>query len=182
MATLWSRNDALGTREKHTCLERLNLGDVNTMHVSILDKLRNDHARTMIAQTAGMDVGWLEVMTQGKHRQQWSISRFISEIILKLTTCQLRTALRFGSDKLGVLLATQVMTHEWESQSAKVTSATEAGNHLIRIFASHRHLLLCLQSDDGLVQSHMVQNGTQGVLTARSGSGQLHCLGNGSTQ
>ncbi len=56
-----------------------------------------------------------------------------------------------------------------KAKSTKVTTATKTGNHLIRIFASHRHLLLCLQSDDGLVQSHMVQNGTQGVFTARSG-------------
>ena len=38
-----------------------------------------------------MNVGWLEIMTQSKHWQQWSITCLITEIILKLTASQFRT-------------------------------------------------------------------------------------------
>ena len=59
----------------------------------------------MVTQTTCMDVGWLEVMPQGKHWQQRSISSLITKVIFKLSTSQLRTALWFCSDKLGMLLA-----------------------------------------------------------------------------
>ena len=136
----------------------------------------------MITQTTSMNVGRLEVMTQGEHRQQRSVASLIAEVIFELTPCQLRTALWLGCDKLSVLLSAQIMTHEWESQSAEIASATEAGNHLIGIFASHLHLLFCLQSDDRLMQSHMVEHRTQCVLTARSGSSQFDSLADSSTE
>ena len=182
MTALWSRNDSLGAGKEHTCLERLQLWNVHTVQITVLEQLRDDHTGTMITQTTSMNVGRFEVMTQGEHRQQRSVASLITEVIFELTSCQLRTALWLSCNKLGVLLTTQVMTHEWESQSAEVTSATEAGNHLVRIFASHLHLLFCLQSDDSLMQSHMIEHRTQCVLTARSGSSQLDSLADGSTE
>ena len=136
----------------------------------------------MVTETTCMDVGWLEVMTQGKHRQQRSISSLITKVIFKLSTSQLRTALWFCSDELGMLLALQVMTHEWEGKSTKVTTATKTSNHLVRILTCHLHLLFSLQTDDCLMQSHVIQNRTQGIFTARSGGSQLYSLRNGCTQ
>ena len=182
MTALWSWDDTLCTGKEHTCFECLCLGNIYTMHITILDQLRDDHTGTMVTETTSMDVGRLEVMTQGKHRQQRSISSLITKVIFKLTTSQLRTALWFCSDKLGMLLALQVMTHEWEGKSTKVTTTTKTSNHLVRILTRHRHLLFSLQTDDSLMQSHVIQNRTQGIFTARSGCSQLNSLRNSSTQ
>ena len=136
----------------------------------------------MITQTTGMNVGWLEIMTQSKHWQQWSVTCLITEIVLKLTASQLRTALWLCSNKFSMALASKVMTEEWEGNTTEVTTATETSNHLIRILTCHRHLLLCLKTDDGLVKCHMIEHRTQRILTARCGCSQLNSLTDGCTE
>ena|SRR5574344_101775 len=114
------------------------------MQITILQKLGDNHTSTMITETTCMNVGRLEIMTQSKHWQQWSVTCLITEIILELTASQLRTALRLCSNKLSMALACEVVTEEWEGNTTKVTTTTETSNHLIRILTCHRHLLLCL--------------------------------------
>ena len=55
--------------EKAAGFERFELFDVRRFHIAVFQQLRYDDAGTVIAQTAGVDVGGSEIMSQGKHRQ-----------------------------------------------------------------------------------------------------------------
>ena len=121
-------------------------------------------------------------MTQREHRQQGRVASLVAEVVAELAACELRTAVWLGSDELGVTLAAQVVAHEGEGNTAEVGTAAEAGNYHVGIFASHLHLLLCLQTDNGLMQAHVVEHGTERVLTVRSGGSQLNSLGDGGAE
>src|SRR5574344_2399400 len=146
------------------------------MHHLILDKLGNDGTGTVITQTAGMYVGRVEIVAQCVHRQQRSISGFITEVVFELTSCQFRTTLRFGSDKLSLFAIENVMTHERESNAAEVGTAPEAGDDHIRIFAGHLHLFFSLKTDDSLMKGDMTQNRTQCIFTVRCRGSQFDSL------
>ena len=92
MTALRSRNDALGAGKKHTRLEGLKLRNVNTVHVAVADELGDDHARTVVAQSAGVDVSWFEVVPQGVHGQQRRVAGLVTEVILELAAGEFGTA------------------------------------------------------------------------------------------
>ena len=156
MTTLWSRNNTLCAGKKHTSLKRLRLRNIHTIHISVLDQLRNNHTGTMITQTASMDIRRLEIMTQGVHWKQWCITSLITKVVFKLTTSQLRAAFRFCCNKFSILSILNLMTHEREGDSTKVTTTTKTSYHSIRILTSHSHLLFCLQTNDCLMKSHVI--------------------------
>ena len=70
------------------------------MHHTVLDKLGDNHACSVVAQTASMDVGRLEVVAEGVHRQQWRVTSLVTEVVTELTACQLRTAIGLSGNKL----------------------------------------------------------------------------------
>ena len=152
MTALGRGHDALGAREEYARLETLQLRDVYTMHIAVLDELRHDHSGSMVAQTARMDIGRFEVVAQGEHGQQRSISRLVAEVVFKLASGQLGAARWLGGDKFGLSAVEDGMAHEGERQSAKVAAASEAGYHHVGIFLGHLHLLFCLKSYHCLVQ------------------------------
>ena len=121
-------------------------------------------------------------MAQGVHRQQRCIASLITEVVLKLSACQFRTTLGLSSDKFRFLAVEDVVTHEGEGNTTKVRATAEAGNHRIRIFPSLCHLFLSLQTDDGLMQSHMVEHGAQCIFTIRRCCCQLYCLAHSRSQ
>ncbi len=114
----------------------------------------------MITQTTSVDIRWFEVMTQCEHGQQRSVACLVAEVVTELSASKFRTAVGLGSNKLCCLAVLQVMTHEGEGDTAEVRTTTETANDDVGIFASHLHLLLCLETDDGLVQSYVVKHRT----------------------
>ena len=88
----------------------------------------------------------------------------------------------FISEKLGLLAVEDIMTHEGESDTTEVAATTETSNHCVGIFTCHGHLLLGFKTDDGLVQTHVVEHRAKGVFTVRRGGCQLYCFGDGGTQ
>ena len=63
MCAFGSRNDAFGAGEEHACLEGLQLRNIHTLHQAVLQELADDDTCTVIAETAGVDVAGLEVVT-----------------------------------------------------------------------------------------------------------------------
>ena len=150
------------------------------LHQTIRQQLADADTSTMIAQTSSVDVRRLEVVTQREHGQQRRVASLVAKVVAELAACQLRTAVRLSSNELSLLAVEDVVAHEGESNAAEVGAATEAGNHHIGIFTSHLHLLLSLQTDDGLVQTHVVQHGAKRIFAIRRGRCQLNSLRNGS--
>ena len=74
------------------------------------------------------------------------------------------------------------MAHEGEGDTAEVGTTSEAADHDIRILASHLHLLLSLEADDGLMESYVIEHRAQGVFTVWSGRGELYSLRDGCSQ
>ena len=182
MAALRSGDDALSTGKEHTGIEGLELRDVYTVHIAVLDELADDHAGTVVTQTTGVDIARLEIVAEGVHRQQRCIACLVAEVVAELAAGELRAAVRLGSDELDVLALEDLVAHEWEGNAAEVGTAAEAGNHYIGELTCHLHLLLSLKADDGLVEADVVQHGAEGVFTVRSGGGQLDSLGNGGAE
>jgi hypothetical protein len=84
------------------------------MHQSVFNQLTYNHAGTVIAQAACVDVAGLEVMTQCEHGQQWGVTSLVAKVVTELSASKLWTAIGLGCDELCVSLATQVVAHEWE--------------------------------------------------------------------
>ena len=129
-----------------------------------------------------MNIGRSKVMSQSKHRNQRCITSLISEVILELTASQLRTRSRFGSYNTNILAFFQFMTDKWEGNTGEVRTTTKATDHYIRIFSSHFHLLFSFQTNDCLMQHHMIHDTTQRIFAVRCTHCQLDCFGNSSTQ
>ena len=175
-------DNALSACEEHACLEGLELWYVDAVHQSVLDELRDDHARTVVAQTAGVDVGGLEVVAQGVHGQQWRVAGLVAEVVAELSSGELGAAVGLCGDELGLLAVEQVVAHEGEGDASEVGASSEASDDDIGILAGHLHLLLGLKADDGLVQPHVVEHGAEGILTVGRGGGQLYGLGDGGAE
>ena len=64
------RNDAFGLGEQAARVEGFQLLDVGGLHQSVFQELGDDDARAVVTQSARVDVGRGEVVSQGEHRQQ----------------------------------------------------------------------------------------------------------------
>ena len=129
-----------------------------------------------------MDVRGLEVVAQGEHGQQRRIACLVAEVVAELTAGELRTAVGLGSNKFGVALAAQVVTHEGERNAAEVGTATEAADDNVGVFACHLHLLLSLETDNGLMESDVVEHGSEGVFAVGRSGCQLNGLADGGAE
>ena len=124
-------------------------------------------------------------MSQCVHRQQRCISGLIAEIIAELAAGELGTTRGLGGHEARMVftrLAGDFMAHERERDTAEIAATAETGDNHVGIFPGHLHLLLGLQTDNRLMESHMVQHRTQTVFTVGGGAGQLHGFGNSRPQ
>ena len=72
MAGFRCRNDAFGLGEQAARVEGFQLLDVGGLHQSVFQELGDDDTRAVVTQSARMDVGRSEVVSQGEHRQEGS--------------------------------------------------------------------------------------------------------------
>lgn len=183
MAGLRSRDDALAAGEEGSGLERLELVDVYGLHVTILHELGHEDTGSMVTEPAGMDICRLEVMAEGVHRQERSVSGFVAEIVLELSAGQLRAGRRLGRDEAHLLRALlKLMAEERIGYSAEIRTSSEAGNDHVRLLSGELHLFFGLETDDGLMQADMIEHGTEGIFAIRGSSGQFDGLGDGTAQ
>ena len=82
----------------------------------------------------------------------------IAEIVNILAAGKRRAGGRFHRDDARVGLAEQLILHERGNQAAEVGAAAGTADHDIRILIEHFHSLLALQTDDGLVQQHLIEH------------------------
>lgn len=109
----------------------------------------------MISESAGVDVGRFELMSEGEHWEKGGVTSLISEVVLEDSSCEFRAACGFGGDEFCLLTVFDVVPHERESDSAEVASSAEAGYDFVGIFAGQLHLFFGFQSDDGLMESYV---------------------------
>ena len=74
------------------------------------------------------------------------------------------------------------MAHKWHGYTAKVTATAKASNNHIRVITCQIHLFLSLQTNDRLVNHHMVQHTAKGIFCVRILNSLLHSLRYGHTK
>ena len=99
MARFGSGDDAFGLREQAARLEAVQLRDIDRFHHLVFQQLRYDHARSVVAQSAGMNVGRGEIMSEREHRQQRRVACLVAKIVAEHAARQFRTRVRFGGDE-----------------------------------------------------------------------------------
>ena len=182
MAALRCGHDALGAREEKPCLERFELRYVHAVHHAVLDELRDDDSGTVVAQTARVYVGRLEVVSECEHWQQRSVASLVAVVVAELSACELGTARRLGCDVFCLASFEDGVAHEWEGDASEVASASEACYHHVGIFARHLHLFLRLKTYDGLMESHMVEHRAERILAVGRCGGKLYGFGYGCSE
>ena len=135
-----------------------------------LNQLRGEHMadqrrRAMIPQSAGVNRGWDELVSQRVHHQERCIAGNISKIIFAGTFSQSRTGARFDRNQSQVLsCSTEFVSEKRESQAGEIASASMTRDDDIGVVSRLFHLLQRLLPDDRLMQKDMVEYAAQRVL------------------
>ena len=176
------RNDALALGKHSGSLKRVELLNIHCTHQSILHQLAHHRPSAVVAQTASVDMRRGKLMAQRVHRNQRRVASLVAKVVLEFATSEFWARCRFGGNEARVALTAQVVAHKWERNARKIAATAKAPNHHIGIFASHFHLLLRLQANHGLVESHMVEHRSKHILAVGRGARQFHSLRNGGAE
>ena len=96
MGRLRRGDDTLRFGEESGGVERLKLRDVYGVHQPIFLQLADDGARTVVTQTAGVDMCRSEGVAERVHGDERRVTRLIAEVVLKAAARQLWARGRFG--------------------------------------------------------------------------------------
>ncbi len=158
------RHDALGAGELHASLEALHLMIGLGLDQAEFIGVRHHRAHAVIAQTTGVEAGRHERGAERVHLHQRRHLRGVAEVVGVFAAGQGRASRRLDRHDATLAATAQMQTDERERQTGEVRAAARAGDHHVRIIASHFHLLDGFFADDGLVQHHMVQHRAERVF------------------
>ena len=163
MSRFRSRDDTFRTGEENACGQSFRLRHGLGFDDLVFQQLAHDRTGSVIAQTSGVNVRRVEVVSQRIHREQRSEACHVAEVVLELTARQLGTRLGFDGDYAGIFTFGQVIAQEREADAGEVAASSEATDHHVRVLPEQLHLFHGLLADDRLVQQYVVQNRTQTV-------------------
>ena len=145
-------------------------------------ELADDGAHAVVAQAAGMGGRGHEAAAQGVHLGGGADFAGVAEVIGELAAGQAGAAGRLHGNDVILRLAPQHLAHEGGDEAAQVGAAAGAADDHIGLDAVFIQRRLGLQTDDGLVEQHLVQHAAQHVAVALVADGVLHRLGDGAAQ
>ena len=165
MVGLGRRDDALGAREGDAGFEGLELIDGLGLDDPVAQELADHHARAVVAQPAGVDLGRHEGVAERVHRQQRGHADRVAEVVAEHAAGQLRAARGLDRDRPNLRALGQLAMDEGEREPGEVRTAAEGGDHdvgqaLAGLLELHERLL----ADDGLVHQDVVEHAAQAVL------------------
>ena len=117
----------------------------------------------MVAQSSGVDICRLEVVSQRIHGQHGSHARHVAEVVLERAAREFGARGGFDGHDARAGSFAEVAAQEREADACEVRTAAEAADHHVGFVARHLHLHERLLADDGLVQQHVVQYAAQAV-------------------
>ena len=117
----------------------------------------------MVAKTASVDPGGNEIMSEGVHLDQGGQLGRIAEVVRKGSFGQRRACQGFHC------LEPDLRTLDFvygirNSNPSKVAASTKTADHHIRVFTGHVHLLLGFYPNHCLVQDHVIEHTSQGIV------------------
>ena len=178
MAGLRRRKNGLHLGKLNRCVEYIGLLDRNRLHITVVVQLGEDRAHAVVAQAACVVGRGHEAVAERVHAGQRRNVAGIAEIVNVLAAREGRAGRRLNRNDARVSLAEQFILHERGDQAAEVGAAAGTADHDIRILVEHLHSLLALQTDDGLVQQHLIEHGAEYIAVALVCSSHFNGLRN----
>ena len=108
-----------------------------------------------------------EARTEGVHLGERANLTGIAEVIGVLTASEARAACRFHSENIVVGFATELFTNERANKATEVRTTACATDDEVGLHADLVESGLRFETDDGLVEEHLVQHGTENVAVTR---------------
>ena len=176
VAGLRRGQDALDARELLGRLEHLCLLDGAGLHVAVVIQLRDDGAHAVVAQAAGVVRRGDEAAAERVHLGQRADLAGVAEVVGEPAAREARAGSGLDGDEPIVALAAQFLTHEWGDEATEVAAAAGAADDDVRHDAVFVERRFRLQTDDRLVQQHLIEHAAEHVAVAGSRGGDLDGL------
>ena len=152
---------------KHLCrLEYLCLLNASCLHKTVVVKLAEYGAHTVVAKSACVVCRRNEAAAEGIHLGKRTNHSRVAEIVCKLTSCEARTACRLNCDDLIISLASELFAHERRNKSAEVGAAACTADDRIGLNAVFIHSDLRFKSDNRLMKKHLIENASEDIAVA----------------
>ncbi len=181
MAWLRSRNDTLRFGEDGGSVENVHLVVSPRLNSSLVRQDRQRESDPVVPQPPSVNGGRNELVAQRVHLVQRYLTGGVTVIIHVLAFCYRWTSRCFGSDELDVFrcLLRYFVVVEGPEEPRETASPADAADELVRILTHLLKLPHRLQTHDGLMQKHVVQNTSDTVLCSLMRYGVLHGLAYG---
>ena len=176
VAGLRRGQDAFNARELLGRLEHLCLLDGAGLHVAVVVQLRDDGAHAVVAQAAGVVRRGDEAAAERVHLGQRADLTGVAEVVGEPAAREARAGGGLDGDEPIVALAAQFLTHEWGDEATEVAAAAGAADNNIRHNAVFVKGRFRLQTDDRLVQQHLIEHAAEHVAVAGGRGGDLDGL------
>ena len=177
MRGLGRGQDGLDLGELHRRVEHIGLLGRDRLHIAVVVQLGQDRAHAVVAQAARVVGRRHKAVAQGVHARQRSDVAGVAEVVGVLAAGKRRAGRGLDRDDARVGLAGQLILHERRDQAAEVGAAARAADDDVRIFVQHLHRLLALQTDDRLVQQHLIEHRAEHITVALVRGRDLDRLG-----
>ena len=182
VAALGSGEDALYSCELLGCLEYVCLDSGNSLHITVVVELGQDGAHAVIAETACVVGSGDEVTAQSVHLSHGADLTGVGEVICELTSCEAWAGCRLDCDDLIISLASQLLAHEGGDQTAQIGAAACTADDDVGLYVVLVKSRLCLKTDDGLMEQHLIENAAQNVSVALGAHSDLNGLTDGAAE
>ena len=129
-------------------------------------ELGQDRAHAVVPETAGVVGARDEAGTEGVHLRERGDFTGVAEVVSKLASRQRRAGGGFDCDDPVVRFASQLLAHEGADETAKVGATAGAADDDVGFDVDLVERRLGLETDNGLMQEDLVQNGTEDITVA----------------
>ena len=177
-----SREDAFGLGEELGGFEHLGLLDGRCTNHLLVVEFRKDGAHAVVAQAASMVGRRDEAGTQRVHLGERADLAGIAEVVGVLTASEARAACRFHSENIVVGFATELFADERAHEATEVRTTAGATDDEVGFHAELVEGGLRFETDDGLVEEHLIQHGTENVAVTRLLYSGFHSFGDGAAE
>ena len=182
MAALRRGQDALTAGEQLRRLEHGGLLHAARLQIAVVVQLADDAAHTVVAQAAGVVGGGDEAVAQRVHLGHGTDLAGVAEVVAEHAPGQAGAGGRLHGDDAVIRLAPEHLPHKGRDEAAQIGAAAGAaddGIGLDVVLLQRRH---GLQTDNGLVQQHLIEDAAQHIAVPLPAGGGLHRLADGAAQ
>ena len=123
-----------------------------------------------------------EITAQSVHLRQGANLPRVAEVVCILASGQAGAGCRLYRNDPVIRLAPELLAHEGCNQTTQIGTTAGTADDDIRLDAVLIQCRLGFQTDDGLMQQHLVQHAAQHIPVSLRGGRLLHCFGNGAAQ